>query len=518
MKTWDFGRLLRAPGSRVALVALLIAFGFLGSRAIWDPDEGRYTNVALQMLASGNYLDLARHHETGHWTKPPATYWAIAAGVSAFGPTPAAARLPAALSFLACTGLAGWAARRLQPGTGALSALVFATMLLPFVAANVITADFPLAACQGLAMAAWLETRFGTGRERGRWLLLMWVGFALAFLVKGPPALLPLLAVLAVEWLAPAPGAIRRRCWPIGLLLFAALALPWFVVVVLRHPGLLAYYLGTEIAGRIAGADLDRHPEWYGWLSVYGPTLVVGTLPWTADLWRALRSLAAHARRWRDPAVRLAEAPLLALGAWVALPLFVFCVARSRLPFYLLPLFVPLALLVARERQARGRGFPGWRLVGLWVALLLALRLAAAYWPTHKDARRWAEEIRARTPGMAIEEVVFVEDMARYGLHLHLGATVEKVSLDPQPKPMFGAAYDDDLLGELGEPERRVWIAKAARWPEIAARMTAAGYHLERLGEPYAGRLFFLVEPADGASGATGQPDPPEPGPESGGR
>jgi len=198
MKTRDFGRLLRAPGSRVALVALLVAFGFLGSRAIWDPDEGRYTNVALQMLASGNYLDLARHHETGHWTKPPATYWAIAAGVSAFGPTPAAARLPAALSFLACTGLAGWVARRLQPGTGALSALVFATMLLPFVAANVITTDFPLAACQGLAMAAWLETRFGTGRERGRWLLLMWAGFALAFLVKGPPALLPLLAVLAV--------------------------------------------------------------------------------------------------------------------------------------------------------------------------------------------------------------------------------------------------------------------------------------------------------------------------------
>jgi len=373
-------------------------------------------------------------------------------------------------------------------------------MLLPFGAANIVTTDFLLTAFQGLAMVAWVESRFGASRAPGRWLLLMWVAFALAFLVKGPPALLPLLAVLAVEWLAPAPGRVRRRCWPIGLLLFAALALPWFVAVVLRHPGLLAYYLGTEIAERVAGAGLHRHPEWYGWLLVYVPTLVAGTLPWTFDLGRAVRRLAASARSWGDPAARVRDAPLLALAAWIGLPLLVFCLVRSRMPLYLLPLFVPLSLLVARERRESGRGLPGWRPLALWVALLLAFRLAAAHWPTHKDARRWAEAIRERAPAMAIEEVVFVEDMARYGLHLHLGAAVERISLDPRPKPPFGAAWDDDFASELAERERRIWIAKERLWPELAERAEGAGCRLEPLGEPYEGRAVFLVRP-NGAEG-----------------
>ena len=79
----------------VALIATL-ALALLGSRGIWDPDEGRYTNVALNMLDSGDWIDLKRNEHTGHWTKPPLTYWAIAASVSAFGRDPMAARLPMA--------------------------------------------------------------------------------------------------------------------------------------------------------------------------------------------------------------------------------------------------------------------------------------------------------------------------------------------------------------------------------------------------------------------------------------
>ena len=82
----------------ISVLAVLLAFTFLGMRGIWDPDEGRYTNVALNMLDSGDWLEPHRHHETGHWTKPPLTYWAIAASVAAFGRDPWAARLPAASS------------------------------------------------------------------------------------------------------------------------------------------------------------------------------------------------------------------------------------------------------------------------------------------------------------------------------------------------------------------------------------------------------------------------------------
>ena len=84
----------------------MLALALLGQRGIWDPDEGRYTNVALHMLDSGNWLEPHRSEEVGHWTKPPLTYWAIAASVEVFGRNPWAARLPGSLAYLLCAWLA----------------------------------------------------------------------------------------------------------------------------------------------------------------------------------------------------------------------------------------------------------------------------------------------------------------------------------------------------------------------------------------------------------------------------
>ncbi|WP_162111099.1 ArnT family glycosyltransferase, partial [Pseudoxanthomonas mexicana] len=157
----------------ITVLAVLLAFTFLGMRGIWDPDEGRYTNVALNMLDSGDWLEPHRHHETGHWTKPPLTYWAIAASVAAFGRDPWAARLPAALAYLLSAWLAWRIARRLTPGAEDMAALAYATMLLPFGASGLITTDFLLAASETLAVWAFVEARFGPGRRVAGWLVLM---------------------------------------------------------------------------------------------------------------------------------------------------------------------------------------------------------------------------------------------------------------------------------------------------------------------------------------------------------
>ena len=45
----------------LVLLALALAFGFLGSRGLYDPDEGRYTNVALTMLESGDWINPQRN-------------------------------------------------------------------------------------------------------------------------------------------------------------------------------------------------------------------------------------------------------------------------------------------------------------------------------------------------------------------------------------------------------------------------------------------------------------------------
>ena len=491
----------RRPAWQVALLAVLLAFGFLGSRPIWDPDEGRYSNVAMMMLDSGDWIDLARHRETGHWTKPPLTYWLVAASISTFGANAWAARLPVALAYLVCVGLAWRGARRLWPAAddsgntadpAAMAALVYATLLLPLIAAQVLTTDFVLSALQGLAMVAWIEARFGPREKAAGWLLATWAAFALAFMAKGPPALLPLLAVVALQWLAPMERPLGFRAWLSGIAVFFALALPWYLAVVLRHDGLLAYFLGTEVYKRIAG-DMGRNGDWYGWLQVYGPTLLVGTLPWTWPLLRGVHAWRSHLPRWRTRAARQADARHLLLALWLGLPLLVFCVSRSRLPFYLLPLFLPLALLIAGHWRSESRPWPRLRWIAAWAVLILAGRLFVAQWPTGNDASAWAQTLRERAPA-PITEVVFVEDFARYGIHLYLGAEVEKLSLESNERTGFTSEYDESVASELSANEvGAVWITHMNKWPRVREELVRSGFEVQVLGEPYRDRMIFRV-------------------------
>ena len=474
-------------------MAVVLALALLGHRGIWDPDEGRYTNVALNMLASGNWLEPMRSGEVGHWTKPPLTYWAIAGSVAVFGHNAWAARLPAALSYLLCVWLAGRIARRLAPGSQAQAALAFATMLFTLGASQLITTDYVLTACETLAMWAFVEARFGDPARARRWLLAMWAAFALAFLTKGPPGLLPLLAVVAFELLTRGGRRPALLHWS-GPLVFALLALPWYAVVVQRNPGLLQYFLGNEVVGRVATNDFGRHGECYGWLTIYGPTLLLGTLPWTPALLRWARALPAQARGWRRPDGRAADRAGLLLALWLLLPLLVFCVSRSRLPLYVLPLFVPLAVLAARQRTREGRGLPRAAWWVAWTVLLLGLQWAAGRWPTHKDARAWAEAIRERAPG-PIGEVLIVQDMARYGLHLELGAEVEKLSIGPSVQARFNPEYDEDIADELADDYNpaAIWITKRPRWPAVQATLRANGFDGVPQGTPYQDRVIFRV-------------------------
>jgi 4-amino-4-deoxy-L-arabinose transferase-like glycosyltransferase len=340
-------------------------------------------------------------------------------------------------------------------------------------------------------MWAFVEARFGDAKLARRWISLMWVAFALAFLTKGPPALVCLLVVLAFDRLMPARRRSRVFQWS-GLVLFVVLALPWYAAVIANHPGLFRYFIGDEVVNRVTTNEFGRNGQWYGWLRVYAPTLLLGTLPWTPALWRWLRALPAQGRGWRDPLQREADASALLLGLWLLLPLLVFCIARSRMPLYVLPLFLPLAVLVARQRTLERRELKV-RWLAAWVLLLLVLQFAVSLWPTHKDASAWARALRERAPGR-VREVLFVEDMARYGLHLHLDVEIEKLSLDPQPRSGFNPAYDESIAEELaGHEPDAVWICKQERWLEMQRRFAAQGYRIEALGSPYRGRVVFRV-------------------------
>jgi len=478
----------------VALVVFALAFAFLGSRGLWDPDEGRYTNVAANMVSSGDWIMPHRNHEIGHWTKPPLTYWAIAASFSVFGMNTWSARLPVALAYLFATWCVMRIARRVAPGREVFAALVFATMFAPALASQLVTTDFLLTALETLALWAYTELRWGDGQLH--WDVLMWAAFALAFLTNGPPGLLPLLAIVAMELLAPS----RRRAFhPFALLVFVVVALWWFVVVVSRNPALLHYFLGREVADRVATNEFSRHGEWYGWLVVYVPTLLIGTMPWTLEWLAWLRRLPQRGLVWLTKEKSQGDSKALLLFAWWFLPLVVFCISRSRLPLYVLPLFAPMALMVAQRQGEFDEALP-WRRLIVWVPLLIALRFAGGILESPQDSRALAQAIQVRAGG-PVREVVFVDQVPRYGLRVHLNAEVEDITLAAFPRPPTTAInprFDEDARSELLDDRNHphdVWVCSTSHWPEVQRYMQAQGQRAEALGTPYRDNVIFRVRP-----------------------
>lgn len=434
-----------SPHLAILFLSILLALAFQGTRGLWSPDEGRYVDVALEMLTSGDYLHPHLEPERPHYTKPPLTYWTLALSIRLFGHNEWAVRLPYALAFVLTTWLVMVIGRQLLPPERAwLAGLFYATSLLPALAANVVTTDTLLTLFETLAMTGFVLT--WRRPEQQRWMLLMWLGFALGFLTKGPPALLPLLGIAGfLFWQS------EHRLWkvlfaPAGLLVFVLVGGSWYALVLIDNPALLDYFIRYEVLERIAGSAHKRHSEWYGGLKIYLPTLLIGSLPW--GLLGLYGLFGKNPGRPGVPVNRL-------LLSWLLIPLAVFFVARSRLPFYLLPLFVPLALLVASrlpQTWIESCRRP-WLIAGLMVTMLwIALKGLAAYMPSDQDDRALSRELQTLIKARPDHEIVFIDSTPRYGLNFYFREDVEYLCM-LDPCVSLGLSQDESLEQELAERE-----------------------------------------------------------------
>ena len=426
-------------------ILLIFALAFQGYRGLYSPDEGRYTAAAIQMLEDGDFIHPRLHPEAPHFSKPPLTYWALAASIGTFGRNEWAARLPGTLAFVATVLLIFRLGRRFTPDRPWLPALIYATCAMPYLAATMITTDNLLTLFETLFGLSFVEIVFGDAAQRQRWQWVLGLAGGLSFLTKGPPGLLPLLAFAVYCYLRPESGGQRAAFSWRALLLFFVIGGMWYLKVIIDRPDLLQYFFVDEVFDRIATDARGRNPQWYGGITVYLPTLLIGGLPWLFPAaWNAWKRRGPSTNHWQ----RLrADAPRLLLWLWLVLPFVVFFFSRSRLPLYVLPLFVPLALLL-------GRNIPSftslrWNSAVLaWCVLLIAVRIGAGMIHSDSNDRDLAQALRTLVHA-PINEVIFVRTPPRYGIDFYLDAFVERITLkDDKP-----GLETEPLAEELEENE-----------------------------------------------------------------
>ncbi len=441
----------------------------LGSRGLWSPDEGRYVGVAVGMLDSGDWLTPRVHPEFEHFTKPPMTYWAVASSVGVFGRNEWAARLPMGLAWLGTLWLLVRVSRRLNGSNGLLAGVIFALMPLPYLAADLVTTDPLLCLWETLLAFAFVHLRFARDEaESSRMRLLLGIAAGLAFLTKGPPGLLPLLAFVVFAATVDGWSGIRRLYSWASLLVGVAIGLSWYAAVVIHEPALLHHFLVDEVWNRVASGKMHRNEQWYGALRVYLPTLLLGMLPaslWL--LWRLLRRGLAIRSLWRN---RHEEPRSWLIALWIGLPLLIFALSRSRLPLYLLPLAPPIALLAERLLPERLPRLACWGGGVLLALALVGVRLYAARLDHSLDDRAFAAALSNRFDGDLdqVAEIVFVEAAPRLGLKFYLRREVERLYLpgvgvvEPQSQSLASEVLEDEGCRLLFTDEENLEATRAA--------------------------------------------------------
>jgi len=358
---------------RWALPLLLLAFVLcylapLATHGLWIPDETRYAQISQEMLLTGKW---AAPHFMGirYFEKPAAGYWMIALGQAMFGQNLFGVRFASALSTGLSILLVYLVARRLwnDPRKSLVSTLLYMSFVSVAALGGYANLDPQFTFWVNLTgVALWFcfDSRTRNGRL-GAWALL---GFAcgMGFMTKG-----------FLAWLLPVLIALPYALWQkrlrellgyglVAVLVAVAVSLPWALAVHLQEPDFWHFFFWHEHIQRFAGEDAQHaEPFWY-----YLPLLVGFSLPWVALLPATVK------QAWLEK--RTASIGFLLL--WLLMPLAFFSLAKGKLPSYIMPCLLPLALLmghVLADKLAQGRGralrINGWLNLVLGIVALLAL-------------------------------------------------------------------------------------------------------------------------------------------------
>jgi 4-amino-4-deoxy-L-arabinose transferase-like glycosyltransferase len=247
-----------------------------------------------------------------------------------------AARLPSALlGMLGALLVYLWARTLYGSFAALLSALVLATSVEYVILSQNIIHDLSLTVCINLALFLFHRASRDNGFTRISF-VLFYAALGCAVLAKGPiglllPGLIIFLYLLKTkQW-----HLILNRYLVAGAAVFLIIALPWYIIMALRHDDYLqAFLIKGNIARFFSPSAGHKEPFYF-----YIPMLAAGFFPWSVFIPSALFLHFQSFRRKKDN-----DSFFLLLAA--VAPLAFFSLSRSKLPTYILPVFPALAILV----------------------------------------------------------------------------------------------------------------------------------------------------------------------------
>ncbi len=342
------------------LVPLLLYISLLSAMPLMEPDEARYSDIPSLMNRTGDYVTPHLSYVV-YIEKPPLCYWATAAAFGIFGENDFSSRLFVALCAWGCIFLVyrmGTFFR--DEKTGLYSAAVLTTFLYHSLLGRINILDMPLTFF--VCLATWAGYRYFAEKSGNKgWLYLLYGASGLAFLTKGligvvfPFVIIVLWLALSRRW-----RDILRIISPVGLIILLLIASPWVILAQKANKDFLWFFFVQEHFLRYTTTMHGRDNT----VLYYIPVVILGTLPWSAFLWKALKGLKGRLSPFFD---REGSLFLLTWGSFIFI---FFSISSSKLVPYAAPVFLPIAVAFGHlfrryEEHLSGESLPAgkWALI-----------------------------------------------------------------------------------------------------------------------------------------------------------
>lgn len=324
----------------VCLVVAALYFVRLGQAPFVDPPEGLHAAIAREMGLLGNWIT---PHFNGirYFDKPPLLYWLMAAAFWPWGPSEWAARFWPALFAVGTAVLTAWLGTRVgSQRLGLIAGLVVVANLEVFLFGRLVKPDlifvfFILSAFAGFILAY---------QDANRWALLAcYAALGATVLAKDLLGAVGPVTVFALFFFLTRERRIVAQWLPwTGLLLFALIAVPWYLAMEWKSHGFLWYTVVDQHVLTFTRQRVFPDEDIPLTAAEFLGVTAIGFFPWSLALpWALVR---AFRRPWQSVEARI----WLLLGLWSAVTLAVFTFSPFKLPHYGLPAFPAMALVVAK--------------------------------------------------------------------------------------------------------------------------------------------------------------------------
>ncbi len=340
------GEIINNRRIHVILLVLIVLFSLayfisnMGADLI-RAGEGRAAEIAREMLERGNFVLPSLNHEVSAHTltKPPLYHWMLIATGAPFDWQNWAMRITSVLAALGSIWMVFLFGRQMFSYRAALfSALVLSTSIVFLENSSAARMDVFFSF---LILSSIYCFWMALNRSHESWWIYGFYALSgLGVLTKGPVGVLfPMVIAIILMMNSPNKREWRKFVPFAGVLLFLAIALPWYVLLAITAPpGLASNFIFGQLAQWWAGSS-NMAAKGGQPITYYLPHIVIGLFPWSLFLPAALFIGIRAAREEGNAGIK-------SMLIWFLGGFILFSLGGKKAARYLLPIMAPFALIM----------------------------------------------------------------------------------------------------------------------------------------------------------------------------